>query len=474
MTYPTFLRRAYLLLVATCATGCTVPNPNYHPPGVCLSSTECTAPKSVCNLETGACVQCTSSDSIACGGVTPVCGIENTCQGCTLHSECASNVCRPDGSCSDGRDVAYVAEGGSGAACTQAAPCPSLSAALGTGKPFIKLTGAIADNVVIDNKDVTILAGPGARLAGKTTAALIKINGTSQVSIFDLKLSGAGLIELPVEPEGAIFMPPGNTATLTIDSCIFSDNPIGINAQAGRVNVIGSIFTANDLGVSLSGGGTFNISQSTFSHNRGDGVNVRNYTGNVNIARTTLSYNRNGVSVTGGTLTLSRSMVSHNSLRGIIANTGTISFFIVNNFIVRNGDPQTPFLSGGILVFPAAANSKLEFNTIAENQTGNEFGIPSGIECRGKVITPNNIIFRNTGGTGNVQVSSDCNPGNSLLTAPDNPGFVSSTDYHLTVSSPSSIVNAVDCTGVEDFDGDSRPQGGKCDLGADEYRPGDM
>jgi hypothetical protein len=44
-------------------------------------------------------------------------------------------------------------------------------------------------------------------------------------------------------------------------------------------------------------------------------------------------------------------------------------------------------------------------------------------------------------------------------------------DYHLTASSPASVVDAAGaCTGV-DFDGEVRPTGTACDLGADEYQP---
>lgn len=45
-------------------------------------------------------------------------------------------------------------------------------------------------------------------------------------------------------------------------------------------------------------------------------------------------------------------------------------------------------------------------------------------------------------------------------------------DYHLTAASPASVrdVAGVTCTGLQDFDGDERPQGGSCDLGADEVK----
>ena len=56
-------------------------------------------------------------------------------------------------------------------------------------------------------------------------------------------------------------------------------------------------------------------------------------------------------------------------------------------------------------------------------------------------------------------------------------GFVaisgSAFDFHLTATSPSSVLNVPDnvCTGI-DFDGDTRPQQVYCDFGADEFRPG--
>jgi hypothetical protein len=70
--------------------------------------------------------------------------------------------------------------------------------------------------------------------------------------------------------------------------------------------------------------------------------------------------------------------------------------------------------------------------------------------------------------------------GNSInragATAVDNSlGFMNPNtqpfDYHLSATSPSTVVDAAGaCTGV-DFYGDSRPIGAACDLGADEYHP---
>ena len=51
------------------------------------------------------------------------------------------------------------------------------------------------------------------------------------------------------------------------------------------------------------------------------------------------------------------------------------------------------------------------------------------------------------------------------------PRFVSGRDPHLTVASPA--INTGTCTGAPatDFEGDPRPTGAGCDMGADEYVP---
>lgn len=82
-----------------------------------------------------------------------------------------------------------------------------------------------------------------------------------------------------------------------------------------------------------------------------------------------------------------------------------------------------------------------------------------------------------TGGPANDPLAGNCKNVNSYLSkVTDNSlGFVSSKsppyDYHLTASSPAAIVDAVDCDGnTSDIDGNMRPQGGRCDRGADELK----
>lgn len=473
----TSFRFAFALIFAVVITGCTTPNPNYRKPvdasnPTCTTNASCAAPTGVCNRPTGAemgqCVQCTATEATACEGTTPICGTDNACRGCSAHSECASAVCLPTGACSDGTDVAFVAPSGTGTQCTKAMPCPTLEAGLNTKRPYVKLTGSIVGNVSIKDQTVTLLADRGAQLKTGRQADVIQISGNSQVSVFDLEIVGA----LALSANG-ISMPRGNTATVTLQNVLVSDNDGGGLAIAdGTLNVVQCTIKRNNGGGVLPEGGTLNIMRSTITANY-DGVLARG--GTINIERSALRDNiGGGVTVVNSGLSLNilQSTLSGNTGGGIVM-LNTSAFHIANNLIVGNGTSSgaAPSDTGGIKARPqAGSNSSIEFNTIVDNQAGAASAVSAGLDCQGGIDASGNLIFRNTGGAGNPQTTAGCNYGNSLLTAPSNPGFAGNGDYHLTGDTPSSIRDAVDCAGnTKDVDNDSRPQGAKCDLGADEY-----
>lgn len=376
----------------------------------------CTGTTRVCGTG-NVCVQCTTSESAACTGTSPVCGTDNACHGCSAHAQCGSGVCLPDGSCASDTNVAYVSPPpvGTDGACSKSAPCKTLDAALQQGRAYVKMaTGLVKDmkTTTIDSQSVTILADAGAQLDRDGDGPVLIVTGASAVvQIYDLEITGA----------------------------------------SGASGADGIQLTANGGNPSLT------LTRTIIDGNQG-----------------------NGVTATGGTLTVIRSTISANQGGGIVMTGSGTLFTIKNNFIYLNGNTLTASV-GGLSLVPTGASS-LEFNTIVDNHAKVAGTSAGGVFCDVPGFTAaHNLIFRNTGGaSGNVQTVGVCTYGDSFnmpgTSNVDNaPGFAHPNalpfDYHLTATSPTSIVDAAGaCTGV-DFDGDTRPIGAACDLGADERKP---
>jgi hypothetical protein len=405
----------------------------------------------------GTCVQCTASDTAACLGETPVCGAEHVCRGCSKHVDCASSACLPDGSCGSDANVAYVAAAGSGATCTKADPCGTLAAAVAKGKAYIKVGAgnAVKDTqvTVIDGKAVTILADEGAKVDRSNEGAVLEVRSeNADVKIYDLEITGAtgasGANGIDVNPNG------GSPKLALTRVTISGNQGIGLSASGGSVAVSQSTISGNQgMGLSASGGSVA-VSQSTIRGNQGMGL-----------------------SASGGSVAVSQSTIRGNTGGGISVSNAT--FDITNNFIYRNGNSAASTY-GGLSLIPIG-DSKLEFNTIVDNEANVGYASAGGVFCDlQSFVAVNNLVFRNTGGPmANLQTFGACTYGNSFVragsSAVDNlPEFARPNgepfDYHLTTASPTTVRDAGGaCVGV-DIDGDARPQGGACDLGADEHK----
>jgi hypothetical protein len=442
-----------LLLLAACKKD----NPQYcegHPEDIvrcpppdaagCTMDEQCSG--QVCDVASGACVQCTSEKATACTDTTPVCGSTNQCVACTQHTQCpGSNVCLATGACGDASQIAYVSASGSGTACTQASPCPLLKDAIATNLPTIKIAadGAGRDTAttVIDGKSVVIHAEPGAVLDRDGDGPLLEVrSANANVWIYDLELTGA----TSASGHGVVLTPNGGTPNLVLT----------------RTTVAGNQGT----GITASGG-TLAVTQATVSSNTGGGITA-----------------------SGGTLAVTQATVSSNTGGGITVSSGAM-FTLTNNVIVYNGKAVGAGASevGGVLASPNTAGSKVEFNTIAFNQSEGTL-YRGGLTCSGGMVTATgNLLYRNgeADGAGGVKIDATTQrnvtgcqfgtTGSFHEIEANNLGFKSPTtqpyDFHLTAATPSTVIDAGGaCTGV-DFDGDTRPIGNGCDLGADEYKP---
>lgn len=384
--------------------------PDAQPPG-CMTSDECAAPTPVCEIATRTCVECTQTESGACTGATPVCGIDDTCRACTMHSQCSSDVCLPDGSCSDGNNVAYVDPAGSdNTMCTKAMPCTKVAKALATNRQYVKFHGTTNEQVSINNQSVTVLADPGAKLTYTGGPGIIlKIDGASIITIYDLEIADA----LGATGTG-ISLQNGNTAVVRLE----------------RLKITGN-------------GGT-------------------------------------GVSASGGTLALSKSTVSGNAGGGISLTGSGAIFTITNNFIYRNGNNTTAAFGGVDLGVTSAGPSRLEFNTIVDNQATSGPLNAGGVRCSAtSFAAPNNIIARNLVGASttdsNAQTLGACTyPTSTVASTLSGLAFAQADstpfDYHLTAGSMAIDKATTPTTVTDDIDGDPRPQGAAPDQGADELR----
>ena len=426
----------FLAFFSACLAGCLTARDPYYCEGQpnnychdrpipCRNDAGCPADRPVCNLleagGAGTCVQCTAASAAACTGQTPVCGDELSCRACSVHADCASEACLADGSCAPAERVAYAAAGSSDAApCTQLAPCASLSRALATMRPWLKLSGAFTESLLIEGgRKVTLLAEPGSRLIGAGTGATILVRdaGTS-LSIRDLTIADA---PNTATGYGLLVPPGGGSPSVELTAMRFINNPAG------------------------------------------------------------------AVSIAGGSLQLTRSVLLDNLGGGLTIAGPDTTFVVTDNVMAYNGRARAPSsLLGGVAILSNTSGSRFERNTVVYNESGGVYR--SGLSCSGPLVAASgNLIFHNGEPDGNgglkLDVSTQVGPpggcalGNSLALPTDanNLGFRSPVlpplDFHLTSQTPALVRDAGGaCTGI-DLDGQARPAGAACDLGADEYVP---
>jgi hypothetical protein len=326
--------------------------------------------------------------------------------------------------------------------CTRESPCGTLNDGVNANKPTVKVAAGIVAGIsttIIDGKALTILGDPGAKLSRINEGVLLDIRDDgADVKIFDLEITGATGAGNP-----AISIPVGGAPRLTLT----------------RVTVDGNQGT----GISIFAG-TLTMLQSTVNTNTGFGV-----------------------SVTSAAFTMSRSVVSLNTAGGIVISGS--QFDISNCLIVENGGATSPL--GGIDISKIGIGTptgihRLAFTTIAYNLGPPNVALNTGVNCTtiGTLLTfDSNIIYGNAVNGGGQQLGgstmcaasySDVGPDAATGTGNINmpPMFANAAqgDFHLASSSPAKDVADPGATLLDDIDGDTRPQGPRRDMGADEIK----
>jgi hypothetical protein len=411
--------RILVVSVLLLGAACGRPNPNYCPDALddnCANLPDapmsCTAstPGCVCRMPDKVCVECTIAENAACVGGKPVCA-DNRCRECRSNAECGMGTCLEDGSCTMAPAI-YASPTGAmivGCGVTQTAPC-SLAQAL------LEVGGTRPTLIRLEAGEYSVTSPKG--FVVDKTATLAARGATFT------RTGGAGPL-ITVELSQTIMKLIGGT----LKGPNASD---GIRCDSAVAQVFGALLD---------------------------------------------DFIENGIESNACDLTVERSTIRNNKRGGInMANTAAKIAKIKNNFVYLNGGLTSPV--GGMRL-ELAPMSNVEFNTVISNQS--DTMTAGGIVCAGANIdAPRNLVYRNFGGVGDAQVGGTCTFVNisffqtAMRNTDDDVGFERPNDtanpsFRLKLNAI--VRDVAECTAGEiDFEGDARPQGNKCDHGADEYR----
>lgn len=233
------------------------PDTSDAPIGCSGDPSSCPAATPICFQEI--CVECTQADTSACSDAEPFCGIDNRCRGCISNDDCASELCLADGTCATATDVAYVDSTGSDTLCTQAQPCTQVDQGFSTGRPFIKVSGVVAEAIGGNlNRSVEIYGTPGSAIT-RPGGQLFDINNNADVRLFGVHIrdtAGGHAIRV-------------NNGTLLVDASLIANNGgLGVNARNGTtVTLRRSIFFNNAQGGADLDNAIFTITNCMFVKN---------------------------------------------------------------------------------------------------------------------------------------------------------------------------------------------------------------
>jgi hypothetical protein len=186
----------------------------------------------------------------------------------------------------------------------------------------------------------------------------------------------------------------------------------------------------------------------------------------------------NGINTVNCNVTIDRSTIYDNDDGGIfVKGSTTTPFTITNNVIYINGDNATSYFGGVKIEIPTPMNSRLEFNTIVDNEAFSGAGNSGGIVCT-NFTTTNNIIAHNFVGTTTNDTSTQIIPGcvhgsSKVQSTVDGLAFKNAAlpyDLRIGVDSVAKDASTTVSDVTIDLEGDARPQHAAKDIGADEYK----
>jgi hypothetical protein len=292
--------------------------------------------------------------------------------------------------------------------CTAGVPC------------FLRISGT-CDNIIVTDKDVTIDGGGTATINGAGTTPIVATEAAQETRI--------ALV--------------GTTVT----------------GGSGTQHGISAVSSTGLVHVCLIG--------SRAESNGGNGVDVDN--ADLFVLESTIEGNdESGIRATDSSVVVRRSTIVNNLVDGLPGvNLGESSFEIENSFVVRNGSFGVRLDAIGLPPVHV-----FRHNTVADNLGG-------GMDCVGGTggVMVERSLFSNPAGTeliGCTSTSSDIPLIDDVCGNMEaDPGFMDrsppSLDYHL-IATAGCLDSLASCDAAVpiDYDGDLRPSGPMCEVGADE------
>jgi hypothetical protein len=265
-----------------------------------------------------------------------------------------------------------------------------------------------------------------------------------------VKLQGSVSEEIVVDAQTVTFIAePGTTLTRPTNGVIV-DVTGGSNVAIYDLTIIGKA----EKGILVDGRSTLRLTGVTVT-----GCNA---------------HDKRALEIKSSTLIMTRSTLASNIGGGLLADVEGV-YQITSSVFYRNGADDSAV--GGALLESSSPFNKLELNTFADNRAK---VIAGGVSCTTSTVAPNNLIVRNYSAGFNLSATqvgaSSCNFNQSMrdtdaapyaFKMPDGAG---PWDYHIGPGSMA-IDRGVMSDVVVDIDGETRPQGTKFDVGADEYKP---
>ncbi len=338
------------------------------------ASADCTgAPDGdVCDPGSGACVECVADGEGECSGMTPICGDDNVCTGCTEHTQCPGDAaCNLfDGNCFPDDAVLYVNNlgpscPGQGAGTVEDPACEiddvfPVGATLTTIHIVGNATPYVQDISIGITETVALLGSDTPRITVSSGPPAVEVFGTVFIDDFDIQ-GDAGANAIVTLGD-----------TWIDDSIIRDSGGVGILTSGDRLYVRRTTVVGNDGGgIQVDGELTEleNVILATNGVLSGPTAGLVLLSGEVRGVYVTIAANltqapfANGIRCDGGTADLHSSIV-------VAASGNSIGCGAPTDLVLRNSAADSTMYTGRRTTNIEVSSAELGFDA--------DFHIPTG------------------------------------------------------------------------------------------------